>query len=80
MIDCRSLYNPIKSDPYLETFISNLYPLITMTIERYKTKEYDNIDLYFGCSGGLHRSVHVADLIQHRLTRDINNVKIKRYK
>lgn len=44
-------------------FIENIKKVIDVTIENYIEREFENLMINFGCTGGQHRSVFSADTI-----------------
>lgn len=54
---------------YLETktkmpeFLQGIKSLISITIEDYLDREFENLQINFGCTGGQHRSVYSAEKI-----------------
>lgn len=58
----------------VDQFMSNIYPLVDSTIEKYLELGFKNLMVNFGCTGGQHRSVYCADkLFEHLKAKyDIN--------
>jgi aminoglycoside/choline kinase family phosphotransferase len=55
-------------------FMSNIYPLVDSTIEKYLELGFKNLMVNFGCTGGQHRSVYCADKLYEHIKNkyDIN--------
>jgi len=62
-----------KSD--VDEFLSNIFSLVDMSVERYEERKYDNLMVSFGCTGGRHRSVYCAERLAEHL-RNSQSVKI----
>ncbi len=50
----------IETDPDFAAFFSKLASLLETTLPRYFTDERTSVTIAVGCTGGRHRSVHVA--------------------
>ncbi|TGN27913.1 RapZ C-terminal domain-containing protein [Empedobacter tilapiae] len=52
---------------YLETetkiviFLEGVFQIIDISIEDYLQRDFENLEINFGCTGGQHRSVYSAD-------------------
>jgi RNase adapter protein RapZ len=57
----------IKEDPAYEDAVSRIEDLILILLPRYKAEGKAYISIAFGCTGGRHRSVHVAERVAARL-------------
>ncbi len=58
----------------VDDFMSNIYPLVDSTIEKYLELGFKNLMVNFGCTGGQHRSVYCADKLYEHIKNkyDIN--------
>lgn len=58
----------------VDNFMNHVYPLVDSTIETYLRRDFKNLMINFGCTGGQHRSVYCADrLFEHLKEKfDIN--------
>lgn len=58
--------NDIGVQEYLETktempnFLQSIQGLLSITIENYLSRGFENLQINFGCTGGQHRSVYSA--------------------
>jgi UPF0042 nucleotide-binding protein len=57
----------VASDPAYEGAVSRIEELLLMLLPRYRAEGKSYINIGFGCTGGRHRSVHVAERIAARL-------------
>ena len=57
----------VASDPAYEDVISRIEALLTTLIPRYEDEGKAYVTVALGCTGGRHRSVHVAERIAKRL-------------
>jgi UPF0042 nucleotide-binding protein len=57
----------IASDPAYEEGLTRIEELILMLLPRYAEEGKAYVTIAFGCTGGRHRSVHVAERVARRL-------------
>lgn len=57
----------IAQDPAYETAVGQIETLLETLIPRYASEGKAYVTIAFGCTGGRHRSVHVADRVARRL-------------
>ncbi len=57
----------VAADPAYEASVETIESLLLMLIPRYRAEGKAYVTLAFGCTGGRHRSVHVADRVASRL-------------
>ena len=59
--------NYIAEDPAYEPAVSRVEELLLLLLPRYRAEGKSYINIAFGCTGGRHRSVHVAERVAARL-------------
>jgi len=57
----------IMDDPAYEAAVSRIEELLMMLLPRYRAEGKSYVTVAFGCTGGRHRSVHVAERVVRRL-------------
>ena len=57
----------IAEDPAYEAAVSQIESLLLLLLPRYKAEGKSYVTVAFGCTGGRHRSVHVAERVAKRL-------------
>jgi UPF0042 nucleotide-binding protein len=57
----------IAEDPAYEEAVSRIEELILLLLPRYASEGKSYVTIAFGCTGGRHRSVHVAERVAERL-------------
>ena len=57
----------VQADPAYEPAVSRIEDLLELLIPRYRAEGKAYVTVAIGCTGGRHRSVHVADRIARRL-------------
>lgn len=50
----------LEEDGEIVAFLDTLYPLIDQHVKRYQERNFTNLMISFGCTGGQHRSVYAA--------------------
>ncbi|MGP1514607.1 MAG: RapZ C-terminal domain-containing protein [Bacteroidales bacterium] len=56
----------------VEEFFSNAMNLIRQNIDNYLKRDFSNLSIYFGCTGGRHRSVYFAQRCAEELLQNID--------
>lgn len=51
----------LKNGGEADDFLHNAIQLVEQTIDKYLNREFKNLQIAFGCTGGLHRSVYCAE-------------------
>ena len=57
----------VRDDPAYEEAVARMEDLIALLLPRYRAEGKSYVTIAFGCTGGRHRSVHVADRVGRRL-------------
>lgn len=57
----------IATDPAYEVAVSKIEDLLLTLLPRYRVEGKSYVTVGFGCTGGRHRSVHVAERVAKRL-------------
>ena len=67
--------NFLKQHSEMPTFLNNVRHIVDAAVQNYLERSFDHLSIYFGCTGGMHRSVYAADQIAHYL-HDTYGVKV----
>jgi hypothetical protein len=64
----------LASDPAVAGFLAHIYALIDQTVESYQGRNFTDLMVSFGCTGGQHRSVYCAERLADHLREafDVN--------
>ena len=65
----------LEKDGEILTFLDSVYALVDHHVERYIERDFTNLQVSFGCTGGQHRSVYSAEHLAKHL-HDKYNVRI----
>ncbi len=57
----------VAADPAYEAAVSRIEDLLLLLLPRYRAEGKSYVTVAFGCTGGRHRSVHVAERVAKRL-------------
>lgn len=61
----------------IQTFLSQVFPLIDRHVECYQTRGFQALFVGFGCTGGQHRSVYCAELLAQHLASKYDHISIE---
>lgn len=64
----------LEQQTKMNQFLNSLWDLIDITVEDYLQRDFENLQINFGCTGGQHRSVYAAEQTARHLR---NKYKLK---
>jgi len=56
-----------NKDGEIHVFLKDVFALVERSVERYLERDFENLMVNFGCTGGQHRSVFSAEALANRL-------------
>src|SRR5690554_1909189 len=59
----------LEDDGEIVDFLENIYPLVDRHVKRYLDRNFTNLMISFGCTGGQHRSVYAAQHVAEHINR-----------
>ncbi|MEM7656072.1 MAG: RNase adapter RapZ [Bacteroidota bacterium] len=65
----RLVIDFLKKNSRVEEFLSHIYTLVDESVEVYLSRNFTNLSVNFGCTGGQHRSVYCADQLAAHLRK-----------
>jgi aminoglycoside/choline kinase family phosphotransferase len=66
----------LESVPEVEEYWDNVQKLIDTQVETYLTRGFTSLSVYFGCTGGQHRSVYFAERLARHLHERFPEVNV----
>jgi RNase adaptor protein for sRNA GlmZ degradation len=57
----------LENEPAVRDFIGHVFAVIDGTVENYQTRNFTDLLVAFGCTGGQHRSVYCAERLARHL-------------
>jgi RNase adaptor protein for sRNA GlmZ degradation len=68
----------LERESAVRVFLGHAFGLIDQTVENYQARNFTDLSVAFGCTGGQHRSVYCAEqLAQHLRERFQVNVEVR---
>jgi len=67
-----------KEKSEMDEFLSSVFSIVDMSVDKYITRNFANLQVSFGCTGGRHRSVFSAEsLAKHLQDKFDVNISLK---
>lgn len=65
----EKVINFLNEQKEMQDFLINIYKIIDPAIENYLSRNFTDLMISFGCTGGQHRSVYAAEKLQTHLNQ-----------
>jgi aminoglycoside/choline kinase family phosphotransferase len=62
----------LERETRMPEFLAHAYALVSLNVEDYLARGFENLSVSFGCTGGQHRSVYAAESLAAYLTNKYN--------
>ena len=59
----------LEDDGEMKIFLDSIYPLVDSHVKRYMERNFTNLMVSFGCTGGQHRSVYAAQRMAEHISK-----------
>lgn len=67
----------LKSESNIDWFVSSVYDIINPAIENYVERNFNSLQINFGCTGGQHRSVYSAENLGRMIKENWPEVNVE---
>lgn len=67
----------LGKEPSVEHYLSHVYSLVDAAVQEYKTRNFTDLIVAFGCTGGQHRSVYCATHLADHLREKFPDVALE---
>lgn len=64
--------NYLETETRINEFLNHIFNIIDITVEDFLERNFENLSISFGCTGGQHRSVYSADKMAKYLEEKYN--------
>jgi len=64
----------LETQSSMPAFLKNVFSIVDEAIEKYSQRDFENLMVSFGCTGGQHRSVYAAEAMAKRISEKFPNV------
>ena len=62
--------------PDMQLFLKNTEALVHLTINNYLVRDFEHLQVCFGCTGGQHRSVYATEKLAENIVKAFPQIKI----
>jgi len=62
----------MKKETEMDGFMQNVFALVDQSVDKYLQRQFTNLMVSFGCTGGQHRSVYAAESLYEHLMEKYN--------
>ena len=67
----------LEKNTKMPEFIFSAIAMVEISVEDYLARNFTNLDINFGCTGGQHRSVYAADYMAKHLSEKFPGAAVK---
>lgn len=66
----------LDNEEEVQRFYAEMWGMVSRSIERYVSRGFKNLSVAFGCTGGQHRSVYMAERFAQEVAQRFESVKV----
>jgi aminoglycoside/choline kinase family phosphotransferase len=70
----KEVMDYLEQQTKMKEFLNSVFDIVDISVEDYIKRDFENLSVSFGCTGGQHRSVYAADALARHLK---NKFKVK---
>lgn len=67
----------LEKEPAVQNFLNHIYAIVDNVVENYQQRNFTDLMIAFGCTGGQHRSVYCAGMLAQHLREKFNNLNVE---
>lgn len=67
----------LKKERAVDEFLANAQLLVRQSVDKYIERDFEHLSVYFGCTGGQHRSVYCAENMAQWLRAEYPNIQVE---
>ena len=71
----REVIEYLENETKILEYLENVFAIVDLTIEDYIQRDFTNLEVNFGCTGGQHRSVYSADALAKHIQENFLKFK-----
>lgn len=72
----EAVKNFLETKTEIAKFLEAAFQMVDISVEDYIGREFENLEVNFGCTGGQHRSVYSADAMAKHIGEKFPGVKV----
>ena len=66
----------LETETRIQEFLNGVFQIIDISIDDYTARNFENLEINFGCTGGQHRSVYSADATAKHIQEKYPEVQV----
>lgn len=72
----REVIDYLEKETKILEYLKSVFAIVDLTIEDYIQRDFTNLEVNFGCTGGQHRSVYSADALAKHIQEKFPEVQV----
>lgn len=72
----REVIDYLENETKILEYLKSVFAIVDLTIEDYIQRDFTNLEVNFGCTGGQHRSVYSADALAKHIQEKFPEVQV----
>lgn len=67
----------LEKEPAVQNFLTHIFAIVGNVVENYQQRNFTDLMVAFGCTGGQHRSVYCAGMLAKHLREKFHNLNVE---